>query len=206
MATQRRYRLLVNTLDKFLNAIALLAISITLLLLLKRAIPTPPELPSPQRDDRMLGQRFDLAGDLGVVEGSSPSRIGVVVYIFSTTCSWCEAQKERVPQLLGSLPGIAIVTASAEPDSLVEDYWSGTTGSLGRPLSLRPEVAKRFVPFLTPRLLLIDNSGVVRDAFLGTFARWSPEEFAERVSRAFADATTDSTGQAVVGRDSSSPM
>lgn len=130
-------------------------------------------LPIPLRAHEMEGvaiptlTRHDEVGH--VIPIAEPP---TVLYIFSTTCEYCDRQRSHVKSLLEQLDIENVVTGSPEPASYTKTYWGPKPTSLREPLQLDNRVLSELRVIGVPMLLLADSSGVIRRAYRGMFLGW----------------------------------
>lgn len=105
-----------------------------------------------------------------------------LVYVFSTTCHFCESQRIQMARVLESLPAGAVVTASEEPVGTIAGYWTGTGAKLPAPVSVP---AGTFVPYGingVPAMLFVNADGRVRAAYVGTARGWDRSRFQKELN------------------------
>lgn len=102
-----------------------------------------------------------------------------VLYVFSTTCRYCQQQQEHMAGLLCALPSETVISLSEEPERVIASYWTPYDVNLPRPEHLRSESAARLALPGTPALLFVSASGIVKRAYVGTVLDWD----AHRIQR-----------------------
>lgn len=127
----------------------------------------------------------DLAGDpVSLVNQSLDGQIDTLygpgaetlLYVFSTSCQYCDSQRTHIGSLLMTLePSVRVVTASPEPTETTAAYWTGDSLSLPAPLSLSETIGKQLNLRSVPRLYHISRNGTIRRALTGTVLSWSPD-------------------------------
>lgn len=85
-----------------------------------------------------------------------------VLYLFLTTCRYCQAVREEVEHSLGAAVGVDVYTASREPDSLLQTYWSTPLRVLSVDTAQTPVVRS-----VVPALALIEPDGRIARRWLG---------------------------------------
>lgn len=110
--------------------------------------------------------------DFGAVDTVSLIGEATILYLFATTCSYCENQKAHIADFLTSIEGLRVVSASGEEPRVLEGYWGQ------RPIpvvSLEREAFAALQASGVPAMYLIDERGRVQRAFLGSMRHWSTE-------------------------------
>lgn len=107
-----------------------------------------------------------------------------VLYVFSTTCGFCEQQRGHVAELLGALEPDAVVTASQEPAATTRGYWKAVGSSLPDPVHLRPETSATLGLPGTPALVFVSPAGKVVSTYLGTVLQWSSKRIRQELEKA----------------------
>lgn len=90
-----------------------------------------------------------------------------VIYVFATTCSYCQRQKAEIAKYFGSKTAGQFVTASPEDIAVTWDYWGEVAPGLPAPMRIPSETSRILQAVATPYLLAIDRSGRVRFSRLG---------------------------------------
>lgn len=107
-----------------------------------------------------------------------------ILYVFATTCRFCDAQKSMIAGFLQDLPGFRVITASREPLDAIRGYWGA--GDLPVFSVSAPSFAL-LRGAAVPMVYVLDSSATVRAAYLGTMISWTPEQFKSTVERALVD-------------------
>jgi hypothetical protein len=95
-----------------------------------------------------------------------------LLYVFATTCRFCEAQKEIVADFLDADYDVRVLTASREGPAILAGYWGDRNLTA---LSLSNESATLLGNQAVPMMYLIGAEGLVQKALLGSMAAWSVE-------------------------------
>lgn len=109
-----------------------------------------------------------------------------LVYVFATTCGFCEAQHAYMASVLSKLSPGTVVSVSEEPAERAANYWVGFTTELPRPLGLVPGTLSHLGITGTPALLFVSPDGRITAAYLGTTLSWPVERFQEELRVAAA--------------------
>ena len=107
-----------------------------------------------------------------------------LVYLFATTCQYCEQQRRHMASLLAAVRGVEVVTASGERPELLQGYWADVGGALDAPLSLDASTVRVLGIQTVPTLLFLDREGTVRRALSGTVLDWDDARMAREVAAA----------------------
>lgn len=175
--TISRYRVNVERLLNMGTALlVILAIVIAFPILKRKAFPVAvgeyaviPEL---------IGRALD---SLTIVSESRPAVITLkgsasILYVFATTCKFCDSQKEHVAELLATVPAhIRVYTGSGEIAAVTASYWHLVDSSLARPLSLRQPSVTALDAKTVPRLYFIGRNGTIKAALTGTVLTWTAD-------------------------------
>jgi hypothetical protein len=101
-----------------------------------------------------------------------------MVYVMSTGCPYCAAQREALRDLFAQVDASKIITLSMETSASTEGYWGDVRIAAPHQLVQIPGLAVRAVPLV----LCVDKRGRIRHALLGLFATrlfgavWNPAE------------------------------
>lgn len=104
-----------------------------------------------------------------------------IIYAFLTTCPACAHQKSHVASLLAPLPREQVITLSTESGELLQGYWGGL---LAPPLQVHPATLEELGLKGVPSLLIIDEGGVVREAWMGLVTDWKAVDLQRLVRKA----------------------
>jgi hypothetical protein len=114
-----------------------------------------------------------------------------VLYLFSTTCHFCESQKSHVARLLNGLPSGSVVTASVEPAWRTNGYWRSVQSRLPAPMSLDSAWVRLLGIRAVPTLIFIEPNGTVHEAVTGVVLDWTPQQMRDQLASAGGPATSD---------------
>lgn len=166
-----------------LGASVMMALVATVLLLHNRTRSAEPVSPREFTQARGLGLPALRVGD-------STARIvplrGAphVLYVFATTCGFCEKQRQHIAELLSSLDTSTVISVSQELTSITRGYWASIGAKLPAPEHLRPESAAILDLPGTPALVFISPAGKVVSTYVGTVFSWDIARLRKEVDRA----------------------
>lgn len=120
-----------------------------------------------------------------------------VVYVFATTCKYCQSQKEHVSTLLATLPAETVVSVSQEDPEQLAGYWKAVASPLVDPWAIRGEGLQRLGVNGVPTLLFLDREGRIVGAYEGTVFGWDAKRLRSELAKA---------EQATASRLESSPV
>ena len=168
--------------ERALNVATLLVLSIAVYL----ALPTVKRMlfgfqSEPLRDTSLDGEAVDslIVVDSGGLTTHGVPLIGTphLLYLFSTTCSYCRAQQKQIAGLLATVDDGTVLTASAEPSETTARYWNNISADLSPPLVLSDTSLRILKGYSVPRLYFMRADGHVGRAFIGTIPSWTSEHF-----------------------------
>jgi hypothetical protein len=107
-----------------------------------------------------------------------------VLYVFTTTCRYCEGQRAHMGGLLAQLPGEAVITASVEDTALTRNYWKAVGIDLPEPAQLDVRGLEQLGVTGVPAILIVDSNDVVVRAYLGTSRGWTVRRMRRELANA----------------------
>jgi hypothetical protein len=126
---------------------------------------------SEMRDRSLATIRMRDGSTLSLADGKSR-----VLYLFSTTCAVCQAQRAHVAELLAAVPSDAVITGSTEPRIATAAYWSAFDDSLAAPVSVDSAWLQALgLPDGSPILLFTTRDGRIGSLVSGSVMTWSPK-------------------------------
>lgn len=103
-----------------------------------------------------------------------------ILYVFSTTCMFCEGQKDHIGELLTELDGVRVLTASRESPATTARYW----GERDLPIiHLTDEAVLSLGAVAVPTLYVITEDAVIARAYLGSMMLWPVNRIRDELGR-----------------------